>query len=85
MGGQRYRSAYAAAGRAPCKYSCSQIPSVANRHTEDHRAEGDSLGLGLGICDLADEDGVFWVADVSLLVHVGGGDGKHGAIVIESQ
>lgn len=47
--------------------------------------EEDSLGLGLSICDLADEDGVLWVADVSLLVHVGGGDGEHGAVVIEGQ
>lgn len=45
----------------------------------------DSLGLGLGICDLANEDGVLWVADVSLLVHIGGGDCEHGAVVIEGQ
>lgn len=45
----------------------------------------DSLGLGLSICDLADEDGVLWMADVSLLVHVGGGDCEHGAIIIEGQ
>lgn len=44
-----------------------------------------SLGLRLGVCDLADEDGVLRVADVSLLVHVGGGDGEHGAVVVEGQ
>lgn len=45
-------------------------------NTEDTRGEGDSLGLGLSVCDLADEDGVLWVAYVSLLVHVGGGNCK---------
>lgn len=69
----------------PCKYSCSHIQWVANWHTEDTRGWEDSLGLGLSICDLADEDGIFWVADVSLLVHVGGGNGKHGAIIIEGK
>lgn len=49
------------------------------------RGQQDSLGLGLGICDLADEDGILWVADVSLLLHVGSGDCEHGAIIIEGQ
>lgn len=44
-----------------------------------------SLGLCLCVCDLADEDAVLRVADVSLLVHVGGGDGEHGAVVVEGQ
>lgn len=44
-----------------------------------------SLGLRLGICDLADEDGVLRVTDVPLLVHVGGSDGEHGAVVVEGQ
>jgi len=34
---------------------------------------------------LADEDGVLRVVDVSPLVHVGGGDGEHGAVVVEGQ
>lgn len=45
----------------------------------------DSLGFGLGICDLTDEDGVLRVADVALLLHVRGGDGKHGSVIIEGQ
>lgn len=45
----------------------------------------NSLGLRLGVGDLADEDGVLGVADVSLFVHVGGGDGQHGAVVVEGQ
>lgn len=49
------------------------------------RGNADSLGLSLSICDLADKDGIFWVTDVPLLVHVGGSDGKHGAIIIESK
>lgn len=54
--------------------------------TTDHREGGeDSLGLGLGISDLADEDGVLWVADVALLLHIGGGNGEHGAVVIEGK
>lgn len=44
-----------------------------------------SLGFGLGVCDLADEDGVLRVTDVPLLVHVGGSDGEHGAVVVEGQ
>lgn len=83
--GQRYRSVYAAAGRALCKCSCSRIQWVAICPTVDTWGEEDSLGLGLGICDLADEDGVLRVVDVSLLVHVGGGNCKHGAVVIEGQ
>ncbi len=55
-------------------------------NTEDTRGKReDSLGLGLGICDLADEDGVLWVIDVSLLLHVGGGDCEHCSVVIKSQ
>lgn len=49
------------------------------------RGEEDSLGFCLSVCDLADEDGVLRVADISFLVHVGGGDGEHGAVVIERQ
>lgn len=45
----------------------------------------DSLGFGLGICDLADEDGVLRVVDVALLLHVRGGDGEHGPVVVEGQ
>lgn len=45
----------------------------------------DSLGLSLCVCDLADEDGVLRVADVSLLLHVGGGDGQRRAVVTEGQ
>lgn len=45
----------------------------------------DSLGLGFGICDLSDEDRVFWVTDVSFFLHVGGSDGKHGAVVVKSK
>lgn len=43
------------------------------------------LGLCLSICDLANEDGVLRMANVPFLVHVGGGDGKHCAVVTESQ
>lgn len=52
---------------------------------EDTKGEEDSLGFCLSICDLAYEDGVLWVADVSLLVHVGGGNCEHGAIIIEGK
>lgn len=45
----------------------------------------DSLGFGLGICDLTNEDGVLRVADVALLLHVRGGDGKHGSVIIEGE
>lgn len=44
-----------------------------------------SLGFGLGVCDLADEYGVLRVTDVALLLHVRGGDGEHGSIVVEGQ
>lgn len=54
-------------------------------HQEARRGESHSLGLGFSVCDLADEDGILWVADVSLLVHVGRGNGEHGAIVVEGQ
>lgn len=43
------------------------------------------LGLGLGVCDLADEDGVGRVRDVSHLLHVGGGNGQQRAIAAEGQ
>lgn len=46
---------------------------------------GDSLGFGLGICDLANEYGVLRVTDVALLLHVRGGDRKHGSIIVEGQ
>lgn len=46
---------------------------------------GGSLGFGLGICDLANEYGVLRVTDVALLLHVGGGDGEHGPVVVEGQ
>ena len=49
------------------------------------RDEEDSLGLRLSVCDLADEDGILRVADVTLFLHVGGGDGEHGAVVIEGK
>lgn len=55
------------------------------RQTGNHGGEVDSLGLGLGICDLADEDGVLRVVDVPFLMHVRGGDGEHGAVVIEGE
>lgn len=45
----------------------------------------DSLGLGLCVCDLSDKDGVLRVVDVAFLVHVGGGDGQQGAVVVEGQ
>ena len=45
----------------------------------------NSLGLRLCVCDLTDEDGVLRVADVSLLLHVRGGDGQRGAVVTEGQ
>lgn len=45
----------------------------------------DSLGLGLGVGDLADVDGVFRVADVAHLVHVGSGDGDQAAVAVEGQ
>lgn len=45
----------------------------------------DSLGFGLSICDLADEYGVLRVTDVALLLHVGGGDCKHGSVIVEGQ
>lgn len=67
-------------GRAPCK-------AAAHRFSEILRTQGkaDSLGFSLGVCDLADEDGVLRVADVTLLVHVGGGDGEQAAVVVEGQ
>lgn len=57
----------------------------ARRGCREATATGHSLWLRLGVCDLADEDGVLRVADVSLLMHVGGGDGEHGAVVVEGQ
>lgn len=45
----------------------------------------DSLGFGLGVCDLADVDGVGGVRDVSLLLHVRGGDGQQGSVHTERQ
>lgn len=44
-----------------------------------------SLWLGLSISDLADKDGILWVVDVSFLVHIGGSDGKHCAIIIKGK
>lgn len=51
----------------------------------EERGSGDSLGFSLSICDLADEDGVLRVTDVALLLHVRGGDSKHGSIIVEGQ
>lgn len=53
--------------------------------TKDTEGKEDSLGFSLSICDLAYEDGILWVADVSLLMHVGGGNCEHGAIIIEGK
>lgn len=45
----------------------------------------DSLGFGLGVGDLADVDGVGGVRDVSLLLHVRGGDGQQRSVDAERQ
>lgn len=69
----------------PIKTAAQDSSSSKTPHQEARRGESHSLGLGFSVRDLADEDGVLWVADVSLLVHVGGGNGEHGAIVVEGQ
>lgn len=43
------------------------------------------LGLGLGVSDLADVDGIGRVRDVALLLHVRGGDGQQRAVAAEGQ
>lgn len=50
-----------------------------------NEGEQDSLWFCFSICDLANKDGVLWVAYVSLFLHVGRGDCEHCAIVAESQ
>lgn len=88
VGGQRYRSAYAAARLAHCKQHCSEIQEqqTATLSSTLHNGQKeDSLGLCLSIRDLADEDGILWMADVSFLKHVGGSNCKHGTIIVEGQ
>lgn len=81
-----------AAGHALCKHNgwdgggvnYDNVPQCGLKKKAKNFSE-NSLGLRLSICDLTDKDGVLWVADVSFLVHVGRGNGEHGAVVAESQ
>lgn len=50
-----------------------------------NEGDEDSLWFCFSVCDLANKDGIFWMAYVSLFLHVGGGDCEHCAIVAESQ
>lgn len=74
-------------GRAPCKRSCRRANNEGDAEVRGWvgGGGGHSLGLGFGVRDLADEDAVLRVADLALLVHVGGGDGEQRAVAVERQ
>lgn len=82
MDEHRYRSAYAS--MLDAQLGCSGIGRSVGMQ-EGATSASHSLGFRLGVCDLADEDGVLRVTDIPLLVHVGGGDGEHGAVIVECQ